>query len=258
MSTYLTPYTRWDKTARRQPSGVSAPLQWLQHAWRVLLTVPATSAALGIGFTALCVLAYAATQAWPLFTVTIITLLLAVSPFFAAAAYTAASQVENGRKLTLASCVRRVAERSVGIGIFAAVCGLLMAAWVRLAGLAFVLSYNTLGLSKTEVTRIWASGEASAGLLIFLVIVTAVLAVSLFTITVFTLPRIVARDSDVVQAVSAGLSLIKANPLTVAAWSVVLLVVIGLALASQLFLMPLIFPMLAYASWFCYSELTRS
>ncbi|MEN8762032.1 MAG: hypothetical protein ABF290_06310 [Thiogranum sp.] len=51
--------------------------------------------------------------------------------------------------------------------------------------------------------------------------------------------------------------MINTNPLTVAAWSLVILVIIGLALVSQLLLMPVVFPMLAYASWFCYAELSR-
>jgi uncharacterized membrane protein len=74
---------------------------------------------------------------------------------------------------------------------------------------------------------------------------------------VIALPKIVDRDFDVVQAGIAGMRVIRANPLTVAAWSLVLLVIIALALVSQLLLMPLVFPVLAYASWFCYAELSR-
>jgi uncharacterized membrane protein len=48
---------------------------------------------------------------------------------------------------------------------------------------------------------------------------------------------------------------IKAHPLVVAAWSVVLLAMIGVALVSQLVLMPLVFPLLAYATWFGYAAL---
>jgi uncharacterized membrane protein len=92
---------------------------------------------------------------------------------------------------------------------------------------------------------------------VFLGAAKAVLAAALFALAVIALPKIVDRDCDVVQAGITGLRTIKTNLLTVDAWSLVLLVIIGLALASQLLLMPLVFPVLAYASWFCYAELSR-
>jgi len=162
-----------------------------------------------------------------------------------------------GQQPTLASCAHSVAGRAVSIGIFATLCGLLMAAWVRLAGLSFALYYNTLELSRSEVTGVWVSGDAPAGLLVFLGTATAVLAAALFALAVIALPKIVDRVCDVVQAGITGLRVIKTNPLTVAAWSLVLLVIIALALVTQLLLMPLVFPLLAYASWFCYAELSR-
>jgi uncharacterized membrane protein len=257
MSTFAASDARPKQTTRHPTTDIFKPLQWLHRAWRVVLAAPAVSAALGIGFTILCASAYAAADALPLFTATFATLLLAVSPFFAAAAYAAAMQVSRGQQPTLAGCAYSVAGRALSIGIFATLCGLLMAAWVRLAGLSFALYYNTLGLSGTEVTRVWFAGDAPAGLLVFLGAATAVLAAALFTLAVIALPRIVDRDCDVVQAVTTGLRVIKANPLIVAVWSVVLLVTIALALISQLLLMPLVFPVLAYASWFCYADLSR-
>jgi len=257
MSTFLASYASRKHITRQPTTGVLRPLRWLRRAWGVLLAAPAVSAALGIGFTILCVMAYAAAAALPLFTATFIVVLLAVSPFLAAAAYAAAIQVSKGRQPTLASSAHSVAGRALSIGVFATLCGLLMAAWVRLAGLSFALYYNTLGLSTAEVARVWVSADAPAGLLLFLGASTAVLAAALFALAVIALPRIVDCDCDVVQAGITGLRTIEAHPLTVASWSLVLLVIIGLALASKLLLMPLVFPLLAYASWFCYEELAR-
>jgi hypothetical protein len=163
MSTFAASYARRKQITQLPATDIFKPLRWLHQAWRVLLAAPAVSAALGVGVTALCLLAYAAADALPLFTATFVTLLLAVSPFLAAAAYAAAIQVSKGRQPTLASCARSVAGRALSIGIFATLCGLLMAAWVRLAGLSFALYYNTLGLSRSEITRVWVSGDASAG-----------------------------------------------------------------------------------------------
>ena len=255
MSTINTPYGHWKPMIQERRQGMFAPLRWLREAWRVLMAAPGISASLGITFTALCYLAYTAANALPLFTATFVTLLLVVSPFLAATGYCVAMQVAKGDSPTFASCARKVAERALSIGTFAILSGLMMAAWVRLTGLAFALYYGTLGPSRSEVARIWVSGDAPVEMLVFLGIATGLLAAALFTVAVFALPKIVDRNCDVVQAVIAGVRATKAYPLTVAAWSVVLLVMIGVALVSQLLLMPLIFPLLAYATWFGYAAL---
>ena len=255
MATINTSYGHWKPMIQEQRRGISEPLRWIGEAWRVLMAAPGVSAALGIAFTALCYLAYTAANAQPLFSATFLTLLLAVSPFLAAAGYAVAMQVAKGDRPTLAGCARSVADRALSIGTFAVLSGLMMAAWVRLTGLAFALYYGTLGPSRSEVARVWVSGEAPVEMLVFLGIATGLLAVALFTVAVFALPKIVAHNCDVVQAVIAGLRTIKAQPLVVAAWSVVLLALIGVALVSQLVLMPLVFPLLAYATWFGYAAL---
>ena len=128
MSTSVASYARRKQVTRHPTTDMLKPLQWLHRAWHVLLAAPAVSAALGIGFTILCLLAYAAADALPLFTATFVTLLLAVSPFLAAAAYVAAMQISKGQQPTLVSCARSVADRALSIGIFATLCDLLMAA----------------------------------------------------------------------------------------------------------------------------------
>jgi uncharacterized membrane protein len=255
MSTINTSYDHWKPVIQKQGQSLFEPLRWVREGWRVLVAAPGVSAALGLAFTGLCYAAYTAANALPLFSAAFLTLLLAVSPFLAAAGYSAAMQVAKGRKPTLASCARTVANRALSIGTFAIVCGLIMAAWVRLTGLAFALYYGTLGPDRSEVARVWVSGNAPADMVLFIGIATGLLAAALFTVAVYALPRIVHRNCDAIQAVIAGVRAIGANPLPVAAWSVVLLMIIGVALLSQLLLMPLVFPILAYATWFGYAAL---
>lgn len=257
MTTFTATYPARQPAGERVETRLAEPLTWLRQGWDVLIAAPGVSATLGVTFTAVCLMAYAAAVAMPVFTVTFVTLVLAVSPFLAAAAYSAAVTVASGRRPTLRSVTRSVADRALSIGVFATLCGLVMAAWLRLAGLSFVLHYNTLGFGGSAISGVWSSGEGSVGLLVFLVSATAVLAVALFALAVIALPNIVDWDSDIVQAGMTGLRTIRANLAIVAAWSLILLAMISLAIASRLVLMPLVFPLLAYASWFCYAALTR-
>ncbi len=257
MSTTNSLYDHFKPVVLKHPHGILKPIGWLRNAWGVMAAAPAMSAALGISFTLLCLSAFAAADALPLFTATFFTLLLVVSPFLAAAAYAAAMQVASGDRPTFASCARSVAERSLSIGLFATLCALITAAWVRLTGLAFVIYYGTLGPSRAELVRVWFSDDVPLEMMLFLGAATLVLAAVLFTVAAIALPKIVDQNSDVVRAASTGLRVLKENPVTIAAWSVVLLVMIGLTMVSQLLLMPLVFPLLAYATWFSYAELTN-
>ena len=116
MSTINTSYGHWKPVLQEQRRGIFEPLRWIREAWRVLVAAPGVSASLGITFTALCYLAYTAANALPLFSATFLTLLLAVSPFLAAAGYCAAMQVAKGDRPTLASCARSVAGRYSVVG----------------------------------------------------------------------------------------------------------------------------------------------
>ncbi|MGB5716087.1 MAG: hypothetical protein WBN81_03235, partial [Gammaproteobacteria bacterium] len=58
--------------------------------------------------------------------------------------------------------------------------------------------------------------------------------------------------------VRIGLHTLRENSKTMLVWVTLLAVLIGIALASGLILMPLVFPLLAYATWHSYRQLVAS
>ena len=256
MSTYPTMLQQPDQLgAALKPSALS-PLHWLRAGLQDMMAAPFATVTLGAAFTALCVLAGSAVSTMPMFAAAVLVLLLLASPFIAAAAYHVPLRREHGDRPTVSACIDGVRKHFLSIGLFSVVCALIVAAWTRLSGIAFALYYGSFA-SGPEVARIWTSGQQPVSMIMFLAVSSLLLASVLFAISAISLPRIAERNANVVSAVGASLRTLRDNKLTVGVWAVLISALVGAALISNLVLMPFVFPLLAYATWHSYRQLSR-
>jgi uncharacterized membrane protein len=233
------------------------PLRWLRAGWDDMVSSPANSLALGLGFTALCFAAYSAATNFPMFSITYLTLLLAASPFLATTAYFVARQIEQGAKPSLHDSVREMRNRALSIGLFSLLSALLVAAWVRLSSIAFALYFGTLGVDQAQLARTWTAGFEMPAMLIFVGTVGIVLGLTLFAVGAVALPYMADRNDNLINAVRTSLETLRANASTMAVWMVLIVALLALALVTDLLLMPVIFPLLAYATWHSYRDLCQ-
>jgi uncharacterized membrane protein len=258
MSTYPSTPVRLERLEHVMPPGAASPFNWLRAGLRDLLANPVLSITIGLGFTVVCAIALAAFRTLPAFSVTILTFLLFVSPFIAAAAYFVPLRRERGEEPVMRTTLEGVRSRGLSIALYSLLGALVVAAWVRIASISFALYYGSLPANTVDLARAWTSGYESPALLAFLVVATLMLATVLFALSALTLPMIVDRNCNVVTAVSTNLRILRENMLTVFVWMAVLAGLISTALLSGLVLMPLVFPLLAYATWHSYRQLSAS
>ena len=247
----------YDQTGRLERYArptASSPFQWLRAGLRDMIRSPATSVTLGLAFTSLCLLGYLAVSSMPTFSAAVLAMLLLTAPFLAAAAYQVPLQREQGGRPGISACLIGVRKRLLDIGLFAIVCAMIVAAWTRLAGIAFALYYGTVA-SGPEIARIWTSGTQSLSMLVFLGAASALLAFVLFAVSAVSLPMIAARNTDFVTAMRTSIGTLGTHKLALAIWGLLIVATTSAALASKLILMPLIFPLLAYATWHSYRQL---
>jgi uncharacterized membrane protein len=83
-------------------------------------------------------------------------------------------------------------------------------------------------------------------------LVGAVIAMAVFSISVVAFPMLFDRDVDIMSAIITSVRLVWRNPITMTIWCGTIAVLTGIALASALFLLPVILPVLGYASWHLY------
>ena len=240
-----------------EPS-VTSPFYWLRDGWNDLTSAPMMSALVGGSFTGLCVAGYAAASALPMFSATVLTLLLCVSPFIAAIAYSISRQREHNLTPSISIGISDIRSRALSVGLFSILCALIVAAWVRISSIAFALYYGTLGASAAEVARAWTAGNDFPAMLVFIASTGVVLAAVIFAIGAIALPLIADRNYNVIIAVQSSLRILRNNPLTMIVWAVLIVALTALALISGLLLMPIVFPLLAFATWHSYRQLTEA
>ena len=158
MHGYTTTYSQLPSIRSSQALTPSSPLDWFKLAWGDAYASPMTSLVLGIAFTALCVLAYAAASAMPVLTTAPLTVLLMVGPYLATAGYFVARQRELGEPASLRSALSRVRTRALSISLFSLMMGLIAAAWVRLCNHCVCAQVRR---GRREHTR-WVPGASFA------------------------------------------------------------------------------------------------
>ena len=93
-------------------------------------------------------------------------------------------------------------------------------------------------------------------MLIFLALVSFALLAILFAVGALSLPMIADRNCGVIEAMQASLRTLRKYRVTMAVWVTLIASVVGLAFISNLMLMPVVFPLLAYATWHSYRQLS--
>ncbi len=258
MTTYGSTYRHTTNANHDATPPAARPFNWLRDGWSDFIDAPALSIMLGSVFTALCVAAYSAAAALPVLTGTVLSVLLLASPFITAAAYLVVHNREQAGGVSLTVILRGVRNRATAIGLFALLCALIVGAWVRLSSIAFALYFGTLGDSAAQLAHNWTSGFDNPAMLVFITAAGAVLGLSLFAIGAIALPLIADRDCNVITAVPISLVTLRDNWATMLFWMVIVIAYIAVAVFSGLVLMPIVFPLLAYATWHSYRELTES
>ena len=256
MANYNTTYDHTPGSDSRRTAAAARPFYWLRAGSSDLAGAPLLSILIGGSFTVLCVIALGVVNTLPMFSVSVLAMLLIVSPFLAAAAYSVARQRDENLAPTLRACLNDIRSRALGIGLFSILSALIVAAWIRLSGIVFALYYGALGESTASIARAWTSGTSLPSMLVFFTVALALLALTLFTIGAFALPIIADRNTNVINAALRSVEILKSNMSSILVWMLLLAAFIAAALLSSLILMPIVFPLLAYATWHSYRQLS--
>ena len=257
MNSITTEYSQHMHSPHDSPVGVTSPAMWLREGWNDFVASPTTSLLIGGVFTLLCLAAYAAISINPILSATTLAVMLLASPFIAATAYSVARQQQQSSSASLRQAVYEMRMRALDIGLFAVLSALIVGAWVRLSSIAFALYYGNLEVdTASELARAWTAGFEYPTMLLFLLISGAVLGLTLFAIGALALPMIAEKNSDIITAMGNSIARLREHALTSFVWISFILGSVSLALLSGLALMPVIFPILAYASWHSYKHLS--
>lgn len=178
-----------------------------------------------------------------------------IAPFVAVAFYEVSRSLEQGLTPTLASVWHAVWKaRGQELRWMALLTSFAFFIWIDIAAMLTLSFFGATALDIEALVRAMVSSHD--GLIFLLVgnIVGAAIALLVFSISVVSFPLLYDRNVDVFTAIATSLRLVRTSPVTMAAWCAMIALMIGIAILSAFVLLPIVLPVVGYASWHLYRQ----
>jgi len=176
-----------------------------------------------------------------------------IAPFVAVGFYEVSRERESGIRPSFGRVLQAVSTaRRREIRWMALITAFAFFIWMDIAAM---ITLSFFGATALDFDRLIQEITTTQTGLIFLVVghvVGAMIALAIFSISVVTYPMLHDREVDVITAMSTSLALVSRNPITLAVWCTVIASAMMVAIGSALLLLPVVLPVLGYASWHLY------
>lgn len=239
--------------------GSEEPFKWLLAGWRDFRRSVGVSLGYGLIFVAaglaLTLGLYAAGLVYLI--APLIAGFLLVGPALTVGLYAISRDLEAGLRPSLPRALtawRANPGRLIGLGLMLV---LFLIVWIRLAVLTFAISFPYEKLSVPEMasaTLFTTQGN------IFLLLGTAiggVMATLVFVASVVSLPMLLDRDVDILQAVVTSVVAVLSNVRTMALWAALIVVFTAAGLLTAYIGLAVTLPLIGHASWHAYRAVIR-
>lgn len=234
--------------------GLERPLAWLARGWADLRRCPLPGLLHGLAafvFGALLV-GVAREQFWAL--AGAFSGFLLVAPLVATGLYAVSRALEGGRQPTVATALAAWRPRDGRLVVFGLLLALAGTGWV-LTSAGLITVFAPAPIHKPSHFLQWVVMSPTVGLFEVWLLLGAVLAAPVFASTVLALPLLLDTTASVRQAVLLSWRAVLANPLPMALWAGLLLLLTLLGMLTALLGLVVVVPWLAHASWHAYRDL---
>lgn len=237
--------------------GFAAPLGWLARGWQDLWRQPAASLFYGVAIAVAGAVILGVTARLPYLFAAAITGFLLVAPMLAAGLYELSRRYLAGERATLVDSMwawRRNPSALVGFALLSILAG---TAWQVASVVIVALFYKGPALAPMAM-MIEVLVNPQHYLLFFVYMcVGGLLAALVFAVSVVSMPMLVDRRCDLLTALVTSVNAVAENPLPLALWATILMLLTGLGFATLLLGMIVILPWLGHASFHAYKDLVR-
>jgi uncharacterized membrane protein len=237
--------------------GFAAPLGWLARGWQDLWRQPAASLFYGVAIAVAGAVILGVTARLPYLFAAAITGFLLVAPMLAAGLYELSRRYLAGEQATLVDSMwawRRNPSALVGFALLSILAG---TAWQVASVVIVALFYKGPALAPMAM-MIEVLVNPQHYLLFFVYMcVGGLLAALVFAVSVVSMPMLVDRRCDLLTALATSVNAVAENPLPLALWATILMLLTGLGFATLLLGMIVILPWLGHASFHAYKDLVQ-
>ncbi len=235
----------------------SAPLKWLNAGARDMMAMPVPSLAYGAIFSLIgYVLVNLTTQHPHLLSAAVSGFFLA-GPFLGMGLYRLSQRREAGKSINLLDSMTAWRENIWSIGLFGVLLAFILLSWERISAILFALFY---GDSLPTTDGGWMSiliSTAEPGFLVTYLIIGAALAALVFTLSVIALPLLLTGPYDPVTAAITSVRATLANPSAMALWALLIVLLVGIGMATFFLGLMITMPLVAHATWHAFRDVTQ-
>lgn len=182
---------------------------------------------------------------------------LLVAPLLAAGLYALSCGYERGERLRLWPSImawRRNPTGLAGFAVFALFAG---TAWQVLSLVIMALLYKGEALAPLALIIEVLRNPQHMPLFLSYMIVGGVVASMVFALSVVSVPMLLDRRCEVIDAMRISLAVVSENPLPLAIWAIIIMCMCALGFASAMIGFIVVMPILGHASWHAYRELVE-
>ena len=235
--------------------GFAAPLGWLARGWQDLWRQPAASLFYGVAIAVAGAVILGVTARLPYLFAAAITGFLLVAPMLAAGLYELSRRYLAGEQATLVDSMRAWRRNPSALVGFALLSILAGTAWQVASVVIVALFYKGPALAPMAM-MIEVLVNPQHYLLFFVYMcVGGLLAALVFAVSVVSMPMLVDRRCDLLTALATSVNAVAENPLPLALWALILMLLTALGFATALLGLVLVMPWLGHASFHAYKDL---
>ncbi len=249
-ATTRAPGTRPDIIIRRVP--FDAPWAWLSAGWNDLWRVPHISLAYGAVFAAVAAGLFAALALarWQSLVPALAGGFMLIGPLLAVGLYEASRRLEAGLPVAMGDVVGAGLRAEGQLGFFGIGLLVIFLVWLELAFVLLVLFLGGGGLPPPSefVTRLLFT-PSGLSLLIIGSLVGGILAATVYTISVISVPLLLVHRIDAVSAAAASARAVYLNPKPMLLWAGLIGGFVALGCATLFVGLVLLFPLIGHATW---------
>lgn len=238
--------------------GPLRPLSWLARGIGDLWQSPGASLFYGLCTFVAGVIVLLAVARMPYLFAAAVSGFLLVAPIIATGLYDLSRRRERGEPVLLAESMRAWRHNPSGLVGFALFSLLAGTAWQVISVVIIALLYRGNAVVPVDVALEILLDPQYLNLFVLYVGVGGLLAAIVFALSVVSVPMLLDRRCDLLEAMQASVAAVAANPVPLAVWAALLMVLTLLAFATCLIGFVVVMPVLGHASWHAYRDLIES
>lgn len=241
-------------TVRKVSAG--RPLHWLRAAAADIAAMPLPSLAYGVVLAAVGYLIVSLASGRPYLVSASLSGFFLVGPFLGIGLYHLSRERAHGRTPRFGDSLTAWRRNAWSIGMFGVMLAFVLLSWERISAILFALFH---GRQPPGIEASWTEAlmtAADPAFLLAYLLLGGLLAAVVFAISVIALPMLLDRPLDPVTAALTSLAATRANPLPMLVWAALIVLLVGLGMATAFIGLIVTMPLVGHASWHAYRDLT--